>query len=181
MFLIFIQQCQNKIFLQQVLSWWQVSPSKDGKMEQVSIDADKMEKKFPISLIPRPSHHPDFDCLQYAKTGQWEGLGTRLVSHTNKKGENLAQNCFFQSAALNRMSPTLYITLPFVEGLIKGPEQFLHCNFEMKLLRLHNLNGTDQFISLPYTNRNQLCNHSLFVHLHATRLTCMAKTTTLFL
>ena len=26
-----------------------------------------------VSLIPRPSHRPVFDCLQYAKTGWWEG------------------------------------------------------------------------------------------------------------
>ena len=35
------------------------------------------------SLIPRPSHCPLFDCLQYAKTGRWEGLGTRLGEQGN--------------------------------------------------------------------------------------------------
>ena len=31
-------------------------------------------------LVSRPSHRPVFDSLWYAKTEQWEGLGTRLVN-----------------------------------------------------------------------------------------------------
>ena len=32
-----------------------------------------------LSLVPRPSPAPVFDCLQYAKTGAGEGLGMRLA------------------------------------------------------------------------------------------------------
>ena len=51
------------------------------------------------SLVPKPSHHPVFDRLQYAKILQaikkWtmEGLGTRLVGN-NIAGRHLTKANF---------------------------------------------------------------------------------------
>ena len=41
----------------------------------LSNDTEGGERGGLALLIPRPSHHPVFDC---SKTGWWEGLGTRL-------------------------------------------------------------------------------------------------------
>ena len=38
--------------------------------------------------VPRSSHHPDSDCLhwlEYARTGWWEGLGTKLAIYAKSK------------------------------------------------------------------------------------------------
>ena len=57
-----------QLLVNQNLWWW---------LHGRSLRIGQISQQF--SLVPRPSPPPVFDCLQYAKPGGGEGLGTRAI------------------------------------------------------------------------------------------------------